>query len=310
MPRGTPDPDWTVEVHRPELAYSGTTIFADNHITDRPRIVEVNMLGEIVWEYLVPDNLKQFNNPGLDVEPLPNGNILFVLPRNGIYEIDRKGKIIWSFLDPKVSHDADRLPNGNTLFVFGAMDQFQDAQIREVDPSGKVIWAWYAKDHFNRAPYNTISNEGWTHTNSVSRLANGNTLVSLRNFNFVAELDPSGKVLRHIGEGVFVAQHDPEMQANGNLLVANHSQPDQMALEIDPASGKTAWSFTMPRQLLRDADRLPNGNTLITGHTVLLEVTPGGQIAWRLKLNMEIARQDGPAKGFYKAIRIPATFSK
>ena len=305
MPRGVRDPDWAVEVYLPELVYPGTTIFADNHVADRPRIVEVNMLGEVVWEYFVPDNLKQFNNPGLDIEPLPSGNILFVLPRNGIYEIDRNGKVVWSFVDSKVSHDADRLPNGNTLFVYGAFDQMDDAQVREVDPSGNVVWSWYARDHFNRAPYNAISDEGWTHTNSVSRLANGNTLVSLRNFGVVAELDASGKVIRTIGEGLFEYQHDPEMQSNGNLLVANHSRPVQTVLEIDPATGKTVWSFAVPWQLVRDADRLSNGNTLITGHTVLLEVAADGTTVWRLRLNKEISRQDGSAKGFYKAIRIP-----
>jgi outer membrane protein assembly factor BamB len=303
MPRGAPDPDWTVEPYRQALVYTGTTIFADNHIPDRPRIVEVNMLGEVVWEYLVPADLKQFNNPGFDIEPLANGNVLFVLPRNGIYEVDRKGKVVWSFLDPKVSHDADRLPNGNTIFVYGAMDQMQDAQVREVDPSGKVVWSWYARDHFNRIPYITISDEGWTHTNSVSRLTNGNTLISLRNFGIVAEVDPSGKVIRTIGEGLFEYQHDPEMQPSGNLLVANHNRPDQTVIEIDPATGKILWSFTMPRQLIRDADRLPNGNTLITGHMVLAEVTPAGEIAWRLRLNKEISRQESSGQGFYKAIR-------
>ncbi len=194
---------------------------------------------------------------------MPSGNILFVLPRNGIYEIDRKGRVVWLFLDSKVSHDADRLPNGNTLFVYVAFDQMDDARVREVDPSGKVVWSWYARDHFNRALYNAISEEGWTHTNSVSRLANGNTLVSLRNFGIVAELDAAGKVIRTIGEGLFEYEYDPEMQSNGNLLVANHNQPAQTVLEIDLAMGKTVWSFAMPGHLVRDADCLPNSNTLI-----------------------------------------------
>lgn len=113
------DPDIIVDIYLPEKALQGTTLFSDNHNLERPRIVEVNMRGEIVWQYLVPENLKHYTNPGFDAELLPNNNILFVLPRSGVYEIDRKGNVIWSYTDDKVSHDADRLPNGNTLVVWG-----------------------------------------------------------------------------------------------------------------------------------------------------------------------------------------------
>lgn len=303
MPRGTVDPDIYVDVHVPDKAWPGTTLLPDNHNLQRPRIIEVNMLGEIVWQYVVPENLRQYTNPGFDVELLPNNNILFVLPRKGIYEINRDGNIVWSHLDKKVSHDADRLPDGNTIFVFGAYDQKDDAQVREINPKGETVWAWYAKDHFYKAPYKDIFLGGWTHTNAVSRLPNGNTLISLRNFDFVVEVDPSGSVVRTIGEGIFHHQHDPELLANGNILVADHSVP-QRALEIDPETSEIVWQFAVPGQLLRDANRLPNGNTLITGATVIVEVSPQGEIVWRLRLKAAIEKGEAPARGFYKAERI------
>jgi hypothetical protein len=120
------DPEIIVDVYQPEMVWLGTTLFADNHKPERPRILEVNMLGEVLWEYKVPKHLKQYNNPGFDVEPLPNGNILFVLPRNGVYEVNRKGDVVWSYLDEKVSHDADRLSNGNTLVVW-SLGEVDDA---------------------------------------------------------------------------------------------------------------------------------------------------------------------------------------
>jgi len=305
MPRGTADPDIVVDVYVPEKAWPGTTLLADNHNTSRPRIIEVNMLGEIIWQYVVPSNLSQFNNPGFDVEPLPNGNVLFVLPRNGVYEIDRNGKTVWSYLTSKISHDADRLPNGNTLIVFGAMDKPEDPQIRELTPKGEIIWAWRAKDHFDKSPYKDISEEGWTHTNAVSRLPNGNTLVSLRNFGLIAELDPQGSVIRTIGEGKLQYPHDPQMLPNGIMLLANHNEP-QRAIEIDPKTGNVAWEFIMPRQLVRDANRLPNGNILITGSTRIAEVTRDGEIVWRLELKTPLQKGEGPGRGFYKAERISA----
>lgn len=264
------------------------------------------MLGEIVWQYQVPMELRGFTNPGFDIEPLPNGNILFVLPRNGIYEVDRKGNVVWSYLDRKVSHDADRLPNGNTLVAYGAFDGMDDVQVKEISPQGRVVWTWYARDHFNKAPYKDIFNEGWTHTNAVTRLSNGNTLISLRNFHIIVEVDPKGSVIRTIGEGILSNQHDPEMLPNGNILMADHSEP-QRAIELDPKTNRIVWQHIVPRQLVRDANRLPNGNTLITGATMIIEVTSEGKIVWQLNLkDIVLSRTDAASQGFYKAERISA----
>ncbi len=306
MPRGTIDPEIYVDIYRSEKAWAGTTLLADNHKPERPRIIEVNMLGEIVWEYQVPKELKQYNNPGFDVERLPNNNILFVLPRNGVYEIDHSGKVVWSHMDAKISHDADRLPNGNTIYVFGAHDQISDAQVKEVNPKGEIVWAWYAKDHFNKTPYKDIYDEGWTHTNAVTRLQNGNTLISPRNFNFLVEVDSKGSVVMTIGEGLLEDQHDPEVLPNGNILVMNHRRP-HTAVEID-SNGKIVWQHVMPDRgtwPVRDANRLPNGNTLITGTTKIIEVTKEGEIVWQLALKgVTFETEKAAGLGFYKAERI------
>jgi uncharacterized protein (UPF0248 family) len=301
------DPDTHVDIYRPEKAFNGPTLFADNHNPDRPRIIEVNMRGEIVWEYVVPNHLKHYNNPGFDVEWLPNNNILFVLPRNGVYEIDRNGKVVWSYLDKKVSHDADRLPNGNTLVVWGGGDEIGDAQVKEINKEGKIVWAWRAKNHFYKPPYKDIYREGWTHTNAAQRLPNGNTLISLRNFNLVVEVNPQGSVVRAIGEGIFDNQHDPEILTNGNILVANHRVPHR-AIEIEPVTGRIVWQsagFERDNAPVRDADRLPNGNTLITGSTRIVEVTSDGEVVWQLRLKgVTFGRQESQTLGFYKAERI------
>ncbi|MDH5695192.1 MAG: aryl-sulfate sulfotransferase [Dehalococcoidia bacterium] len=306
MPRGTVDPDIHVDIYQPDMVWDGTTLLADNHNLDRPRIIEVNMLGEIIWEYQVPQNLRQYTNPGFDTEWLPNDNILFVLPGNGVYEIERDGNTVWSYLDNKVSHDADRLPNGNTLVVYGHEDKISDAQVKEINPEGEIVWAWYAKDHFNKSPYKDIYNQGWTHTNAASRLPNGNTLISLRNFNFVVEVDPQGTVVKIIGEGIFNYQHDPEMLPSGNILSATHTSDH--AVEIDSKTGEVVWRLAAQEQgmwRVRDADRLPNGNTLVTDATKIAEVTPEREIVWLLKVEgVTYEKEDWPRRGFYKAQRI------
>jgi len=142
-------------------------------------------------------------------------------------------------------------------------------------------------------------------------LPNGNTLISARNFNFIIEVDAKGSVLRTIGEGVLDGQHDPEILPSGNLLVANHNQlssnrgKPQRAVEIDPKTGNIIWQFPIPGQNnwpVRDANKLPNGNTLITGLNRIVEVTPQGEIVWRLTLSEVVTHASG--RGFYKAERI------
>jgi len=321
------DPDILVDIYIPEKVWQGTTLFSDNHNLQKPRIVEVNMRGEIVWQYLVPEHLKQYTNPGFDAELLPNNNILFVLPRNGVYEIDRNGNVIWSYMDHKVSHDADRLPNGNTLVVWGGGDRISDAQVKEINPKGKIVWAWYAKDHFYKSPYKEISYQGWTHTNGATRLPNGNTLISPRNFNFVVEVDSKGSVIRTLGQGLLLLQHDPSILPNGNLLAGSHrpwsplhsSIESYAAVEIDLRTAEIVWKFEWPRwwPLLgslslgaRSVKRLPNGNTLLQGGVRIVEVTPAGEIVWQLRLREEIEKEvlstirSYQFRSFYKAERI------
>jgi len=301
------DPDITVAKYVPSKACNGATLLADNHRRNRPSIIEIDMQGRIIWEYVLPPELGAYTNPGFDVELLPNNNILFVLPGKGIYEINRKGKVVWSLLDPKVSHDADRLPNGNTLYVYGNDDKKSDAQVKEVDPQGKLVWSWSAQAEFDKPPYQDVYDQGWTHTNAVTRMANGNTLFSPRNFNCLVEMDPQGQVVRIIGEEYLRGQHDPEVLPNGNILVANHDRPHEI-LEIDPTSEEIVWRFAILQRRMwpvRDADRLPNGNILITGSTHLVEITPDKELVWLLALNVSFrSRREAPALGFYKAERI------
>jgi outer membrane protein assembly factor BamB len=271
-----------------------------------PRVIEVNMLGEIIWEYALPLDLRQYTNPGFDVELLPNDNVLFVLPGKGVYEVDRSGNTVWSYVDAKVSHDADRLPNGNTIMVFGNEDTVNDAQVKEVNPAGKIVWSWKAGDYYDKPPYDEIYNQGWSHTNAVTRLPDGNTLISLRNFNMLVEVDPQGEVVATYGENFLVDQHDPAVLPDGNILVANHDTPHTI-IEFNPDTGSIIWQFVIPDRNnwpVRDANRLPNGNTLITGTTKILEVTRDSKIVWEFALDATFQGPESAARGFYKAERI------
>ena len=331
MVRGQKDSAIEVTIYNAEKVWPGTTLLSDHHDVNSPRVIEVNMLGEVTWEYLLAEDFKAYTNPGQDVERLANGNTLLVMPGKGIVEVSSEGDVVWSHMDEKVSHDADRLANGNTLYAFGSNDGLEDAQAKEVTPDGELVWQWYAKDYFNKEPYVNLSRNGWAHTNAVERLENGNTLVSPRNFDLLVEVDSEGSLVRTLGDGILIDAHDPEFLNTGNILVSNQVRPHE-ALEFDPDTNKIVWRFVPPypqianslsasladampvMMPIRDVDRLPNGNVLITGYPFIIEVTRDGEIVWQLQYaDMEsvVEGRSGsnkaPSYGFYKAQRISVT---
>jgi hypothetical protein len=243
----------------------------------------------------------------MDVESLPSGNVLFICPLKGVYEVDRASTIVWSYLNPKISHDVDRLANGNTLICWGGNDTKGDAQAIEVDPSGTIVWSWHAQPHYDVPPYDTISHQGWTHTNAVHRLQNGNTLINLRNFNLTVEVNPSGVPVWEMDwTSLGDDPHDPELLANDHLLIALQGPISHQAVEIDRSTHTVVWQYGRTGTIFaRDCDRLPNGNTLITAivdqRSKIFEVTPSGDIVWELAWFTTIT----PIPGwFYKAERI------
>jgi hypothetical protein len=96
---------------------------------------------------------------------------------------------------------------------------------------------------------------------------------------------------------------------NGN----EHTPPTSRALEIvvNPEAGtvEQAWSWTEADFHMYDfwggdANRLPNGNTLVTNVTKgrLVEVTPSGETVWEMIMKHP---REGIDHEIYKCERIP-----
>jgi len=303
-----------VDVHDPDKACNGTTLLTEGYDPDSPRVIEVDMQGKVVWEYPLPDGMKQYVQPGFDAELLSNGHILIELPGKGIREVDRDGNILWKHDDEKISHDADRLPDGHTIYVFGDNDTKEDAQVKEVDSNGDLVWSWSAKDELNVDPYVDIKYQGWTHANAVTRMQDGNTLVSLRNFALTVIISPGKSIVKTYDWTSIVGAedshpHEPEVEPEGTLLVALQNDSPYQGVEIDMASEEIVWSYSRDGlRTTRDCDRLTNGNTLMVGvmheedESVIFEVTSAGEIVWQLRLKCAPVGQN--PGWFYKAQRI------
>lgn len=141
------------------------------------------------------------------------------------------------------------------------------------------------------------------HTNTIARIhhdvlrdgeilfAEGDLLICWRNLDTVAVIDPSIPVIRwHWGAGEIERPHHPTLLDNGNLLIFDNGSRRgwSRVLELDPGALEIVWEYRAdpPESFFSasrgSAQRLPNGNTLITDSVRgrVFEVTPTGGTVW------------------------------
>lgn len=141
---------------------------------------------------------------------------------------------------------------GNTLLAFGYKNK-----VAEYDSSGKEVWSYPATG-------------AW----SAEKLANGNVLISAHTAHKVIEVSPEKKVVWE-----YSVNHPINARplANGNILLSVFS--NGRVLEID-RSKKTVWQYKAQGSVY-DAQRLPNGNTVVAAGNSVVEVTPDGKTVWQ-----------------------------
>ncbi|NWF76864.1 MAG: aryl-sulfate sulfotransferase [Nitrospirae bacterium] len=246
-------PDLIIKKYDKKRAWPGNIVFADSN---RKCIVEANLEGKVVWQHSLP-NAKLLG----DVELLPNDNVLVLSAHDGIYEINRYHKVVWSYKNKLVDHDIDRLQNGNTLIASASSEKasefpYKDPQVFEVNPKGEIVWKWYAKTEYANSKYKDIRSKDandWVHVNSVQRLNDGLTLISMRNWNLLIAVDEKGLTKWKTGATELRKQgaksqspscpHTAVLLENGNIIV---SEPVKgRVIEWDPKQEKVVWSYAL-----------------------------------------------------------------
>jgi len=189
-------------------------------------------------------------------------------------------------------HDVEPLPDGG--FVVADMEHERILIVED----GDIVWEWEASTRY--AAPDDPTTEDWLHINDVDRIGQGRFLVSVRNANQLLVLERGEGVVEVINEDldddtdddglvgdpdVLYHQHNPQWLGDGAVLVAdseNHRVVELHRTESgdwEPVwilEGAAGQQFNWPR----DADRLPNGNTLITDtrNARLVEVNESGTV--------------------------------
>ena len=189
-------------------------------------------------------------------------------------------------------HDADRVDEDSIAIA----DIAQDRVYVVNTTSGLVEWSWDAQNAYSTAsggPYP----EDWTHVNDVEVLADGTIMASLRNQDSVVFLDRETGLVenRTLGEDgahdIIYEQHNPDYinASNGGPAVLIGDSENNRVVEYQREDGEwvRSWKWQDARmQWPRDADRMPNGHTLITdsnGNRVF-EINEEGEVVWSVNV--------------------------
>lgn len=187
-------------------------------------------------------------------------------------------------------HDFERLGE-DRLLIAGLTN---DRVFVHNTTTGTVEWQWEARSHFDVDTGGSFPID-WTHLNDVERLDDGRVMVSMRNHDQVVFIEPGQGVVENWTLGsegdhdVLYHQHNPDYvpaDRGGPAVVVGDSENNRV-VEYQRVDGEWRRSWTwrdVQMQWPRDADRLPNGNTLITdsdGNRVM-EVDGEGEVVWQV----------------------------
>jgi hypothetical protein len=145
--------------------------------------------------------------------------------------------------------------------------------------------------------------------------APGGLLVSLREIDVLAVIDPESETAVWARRGPWRAQHEPSLLSDGRLLLFDNRGHDGYArlLELDLATGEAAWSHggdppaAFASAIGGSCARLPNGNTLATLSVPgrALELDAEGKVVWELRTPHRAGPGDGLIAMLFEVQRLP-----
>lgn len=185
-------------------------------------------------------------------------------------------------------HDVDRYDEDSILVA----DIERDSAAIINTSSGLVEWEWRAEEDFALSSGGSYTGD-WTHINDVELLPDGRIMADLRNHDAVVFIDPETGLQEDWTLGaddnydVLNEQHNPDYipkSRGGPAVIVADSENDRI-VEYQRVDSDWEQSWVWQDSQMnwpRDADRLPNGNTLITDSNSnrVLEVDQSGTVVW------------------------------
>jgi hypothetical protein len=308
-------------MYRPEDAAPGYTLVAGlstNQSRSAFDVVLYDAAGKVLHEWPVdysildPEGLKPLNVMLHGMEVFDDGSLAVTFDAgNVIARIDPCGQPIWitpgEFHHSITSDDQGGLwawrnetivhldaGSGETLSELSLQDTILHAgggqqgvlSIRSyIDGEGLPLR--YDWDAFHANDVEPLRAEM---ADAFPQFEAGDLLVSLRELNLLAVIDPDDGRLLWWQHGPWFKQHDPDFQPDGTITVYDNASGSGASriLRMDPASRRVetvfAGSEAVPFYSWQRGKHqmLPNGNVLLTEaeRGRILEVTAKGELVW------------------------------
>jgi hypothetical protein len=273
---------------------------------------------------------------------LKDGGLLAIFEGHGLIRLDRDSRLLWAY-PGACHHDLDLSPDGKIhvltrepvlvprihpeepvlldfISTLSADGEFLD----RIDILAAFEGSVYASCLDQVAASGDI-----LHTNTLERLdgslahrspvfREGNFLISIRELNTIAIVDAETRLVVWALSGMWMAQHQPTLLANGHLLLFDNKGclGRSKVLEIDPLSQAIHWMYEdrpgrpLFSALCGSAQRLANGNTLITesDNGRALEVNPEKAIVWEYRNPRRTGKHDEFIAAILEMVILPADF--
>nr|WP_246403681.1 aryl-sulfate sulfotransferase [Halobellus ruber] len=194
--------------------------------------------------------------------------------------------------DDEQWHDADYVGPERIVVADLARDRVFIANTS----TGLITWEWQAHQAYDASSGGRTAQD-WTHINDVEVLPDGRLMVSVRNHDQVIFIDPETGIEKpwtlgqdHSPESAnktLYEQHNPDYiprrRGGPSVLVADSEHNRVVEFQRRGTNWTRTWEYNPGLNWPRDADRLPNGNTLITDSrdNEVIEVNRAGNVVWR-----------------------------
>jgi hypothetical protein len=198
-----------------------------------------------------------------------------------------------AYTDWRRWHDVDRVDEDRI-----AVTDMARNRVFILNTTSDIIeWQWDVQSDVSVETGGAFPQE-FTHVNDVEVLSDGRLMVSLRNQDRVVFLTQDGGVQRNWTLGseddysVLYEQHNPDYipaERGGPAVVVADSENNRVLeyQRVDDGWERTwVWSDARMRWP-RDADRLPNGHTLVTDSNGgrVLELDRSGEVVWSVPVD-------------------------